>query len=270
MIEILRIIIYYTDIAREVIVLLTTERHQLILALLKEQGTIKLQDLVEQMNASESTIRRDLVQLEEMKALKRVHGGAALFKQKGLEPSINEKKHANHVEKQQIGKLAASYIDNGDCVYLDAGTTVLEMIPYMKEKNVTVLTNGLMHLPLLMEADIKTFLVGGKLKIATNAIVGTQAVQFLSDYRFDKCFLGMNGIHPDYGLTTPDPDEALLKMRAIQLSNKSYVLADRSKLFETTFARVGSIEEVTIITDANDEEAVLSLRKHSNVKVVTP
>ena len=70
--------------------MLTTERHQLILALLKEQGTIKLQDL-EKMHASESTIRRDLVQLEEMKALKRVHGGAALLKQKGLEPSINKK-----------------------------------------------------------------------------------------------------------------------------------------------------------------------------------
>ncbi|WP_028391425.1 DeoR/GlpR family DNA-binding transcription regulator [Bacillus cihuensis] len=249
--------------------MLTTERHQLILALLKEQGTIKLQDLVEQLQASESTIRRDLVQLEEMKALKRVHGGAALLKQKGIEPSLNEKRYANHLEKQQIGRLAASYIDNDDCVYLDAGTTVFEMIPFIKEKNVTVLTNGLMHIPLLMEADIKTFLVGGKLKVATNAIVGSQAVQFLSDYRFDKCFLGMNGIHPDYGLTTPDPDEALLKMRAIQLSNKSYVLADSSKLYETTFAKVAAIEEATIITDVNDEEAVLSLQKHSNVKVVT-
>lgn len=114
--------------------MLTTERHQIILSILKEQGTIKLQELVDQFQASESTIRRDLVQLEEMKLLKRVHGGASLLQRKGLEPTTMEKQNKAKAEKQLIAKLASSFIEKNDCIYLDAGTTTAEMIPFLKDK----------------------------------------------------------------------------------------------------------------------------------------
>jgi DeoR family fructose operon transcriptional repressor len=249
--------------------LLTTERHQFILSILKEQGTVKLQELVDQLQASESTIRRDLVQLEEMKLLKRVHGGASLLQRKGLEPTTMEKQYKARAEKQLIAKLAASFIEKNDCIYLDAGTTTAEMIPYLKDKNITVLTNGLMHIPKLIELEIKTVLVGGMIKFSTNAIIGSNAVQFLNEYRFDKCFLGMNGIHQELGFTTPDPEEALLKKMALRLSNETYVLADSSKLNEATFAKVADVSDAIILTDSNDEEAVAHLQKNPKVKVVT-
>ncbi|KRF51569.1 DeoR family transcriptional regulator [Bacillus sp. Soil745] len=249
--------------------MLTTERHQFILSILKEQGTVKLQELVDQLQASESTIRRDLVQLEEMKLLKRVHGGASLLQRKGLEPTTMEKQYKARAEKQLIAKLAASFIEKNDCIYLDAGTTTAEMIPYLKDKNITVLTNGLMHIPKLIELEIKTVLVGGMIKFSTNAIIGSNAVQFLNEYRFDKCFLGMNGIHQELGFTTPDPEEALLKKMALRLSNETYVLADSSKLNEATFAKVADVSDAIILTDSNDEEAVAHLQKNPKVKVVT-
>jgi len=249
--------------------LLTTERHQFILSILKEHGTVKLQELVDQLQASESTIRRDLVQLEEMKLLKRVHGGASLLQRKGLEPTTMEKQNKARAEKQLIAKLAASFIEKNDCIYLDAGTTTAEMIPYLKDKNITVLTNGLMHIPKLIELEIKTVLVGGMIKFSTNAIIGSNAVQFLNEYRFDKCFLGMNGIHQELGFTTPDPEEALLKKMALRLSNETYVLADSSKLNEATFAKVADVSDAIILTDSNDEEAVAHLQKNPKVKVVT-
>ncbi|MBT2605595.1 DeoR/GlpR family DNA-binding transcription regulator [Peribacillus frigoritolerans] len=249
--------------------MLTTERHQFILSILKEQGTVKLQELVDQLQASESTIRRDLVQLEEMKLLKRVHGGASLLQRKGIEPTTMEKQYKARAEKQLIAKLAASFIEKNDCIYLDAGTTTAEMIPYLKDKNITVLTNGLMHIPKLIELEIKTVLVGGTIKFSTNAIIGSNAVQFLNEYRFDKCFLGMNGIHQELGFTTPDPEEALLKKMALRLSNETYVLADSSKLNEATFAKVADVSDAIIITDSNDEEAVAHLQKNPKVKVVT-
>ena len=249
--------------------MLTTERHQFILSILKEQGTVKLQELVDQLQASESTIRRDLVQLEEMKLLKRVHGGASLLQRKGIEPTTMEKQYKARAEKQLIAKLAASFIEKNDCIYLDAGTTTAEMIPYLKDKNITVLTNGLMHIPKLIELEIKTVLVGGMIKFSTNAIIGSNAVQFLNEYRFDKCFLGMNGIHQELGFTTPDPEEALLKKMALRLSNETYVLADSSKLNEATFAKVADVSDAIIITDSNDEEAVAHLQKNPKVKVVT-
>ncbi|PHD70382.1 DeoR family transcriptional regulator [Bacillus sp. AFS043905] len=249
--------------------MLTTERHQFILSILKEQGTVKLQELVDQLQASESTIRRDLVHLEEMKLLKRVHGGASLLQRKGLEPTTMEKQYKARAEKQLIAKLAASFIEKNDCIYLDAGTTTAEMIPYLKDKNITVLTNGLMHIPKLIELEIKTVLVGGMIKFSTNAIIGSNAVQFLNEYRFDKCFLGMNGIHQELGFTTPDPEEALLKKMALRLSNETYVLADSSKLNEATFAKVADVSDAIILTDSNDEEAVAHLQKNPKVKVVT-
>lgn len=249
--------------------LLTTERHAFIQSLLKKQGTVKLQEIVDQLQVSESTIRRDLVQLEEMKVLKRVHGGAALLQRKGLEPTTYENQTKSIAEKQAIAKVASSFIENNDCIYLDAGTTISEMIPYLKDKNVTVLTNGLMHIPKLIQLEIKTVLVGGSIKFSTNAIVGGTAVQFLNEYRMDKCFLGMNGVHPELGLTTPDPDEALLKKTAIRLSSESYVLVDSTKLNEATFAKVADVNDAIIITDHNDEEAISQLKKNPKVKVVT-
>lgn len=249
--------------------MLTTERHQFILSMLNEQGIIKLQDIVDQLAASESTIRRDLAQLEKMKLLKRVHGGAALLQKKGFELPINEKTNKFQSEKQQIAKIAASFIEEDDCIFLDSGTTIMEMIPHLKDKNVTVLTNGLMHFPLLTETGVKTMLVGGQVKASTNAIVGSNAVSFLQQFRFDKCFLGMNGIHPELGFTTPDPDEALMKRQALQLSNEGYVLADSSKLNEATFAKVADITDAAIVTDANDEPALEAFRNKPKVKVVT-
>ncbi|MGG0285205.1 DeoR/GlpR family DNA-binding transcription regulator [Peribacillus butanolivorans] len=260
---------YDDGIKLEVGELLTTERHQFIISLLKKQGTIKLQELVDLLHASESTIRRDLVQLEEMKALKRVHGGAALLQRKGLEPSTMEKQNKAIVEKQSIAKLGSSFVEKNDCIYLDAGTTISEMIPYLKDKNVTVLTNGLMHIPKLIELEIKTVLVGGTIKFSTNAVVGSTAVQFLNEYRFDKCFLGMNGIQQEMGFTTPDPEEALLKKIALRLSNESYVLADSSKLNEATFAKVADVSDAIILTDRNNEDAIAQFKKNPKIKVVT-
>ena len=250
--------------------MLTTERYDFILSLLKKQGFVKVQELVEQLGASESTIRRDLAQLEEMKSLKRVHGGAALIQRKGLEPTAFEKQNKAKKEKQIIAERAASIVEEGDCIYLDAGSTVSAMIPYLKSKNVTVLTNGLMHLPTLMDYGIRTVLVGGNIKFSTQAVAGSTAVQFLADYRFDKCFMGMNGIHLDLGFTTPDPDEALLKRMAMSLSDEAYVLADSSKLNQVTFAKVANITDAIIITNRNHKDpAIVPFEDNPKVKVVT-
>lgn len=114
--------------------MLTSERHQLILQMVKEQGVVKIQDLVDATQASESTIRRDLTVLEEERFLKRVHGGAAKLHGMTIEPSMPEKANRNLSEKQKIAMYAASLVEEGDCIYLDAGSTITEMIDYLPEK----------------------------------------------------------------------------------------------------------------------------------------
>src|SRR3954462_6714537 len=136
--------------------MLEPERHQIILEALKVKSTVKLQELVELTNSSESTIRRDLIQLEQEKFLKRVHGGAARLQGKLQEPSMTEKSSKNLQAKRQIAEYAASLVEKDECIYLDAGSTVFEMIPYLPT-DIVVVTNGLTHANELLERNIKTF-----------------------------------------------------------------------------------------------------------------
>lgn len=249
--------------------MLTPERHRIILDMLKEKEVAKIQELVEKTLSSESTIRRDLSQLEKEKKLKRVHGGASLLGQKGKELSINEKSTKNLSEKRAIAEYAASLISDGDCIFLDAGTTIIQMVPFIKAKDVKVVTNGLTHLEALFENNIETYLIGGYVKNMTRALIGKGAMDGLSNYRFDKSFIGVNGIHIDYGFTTPDPEEAAIKQRAIQLSQESFVLADHTKFHEVTFAKISELNEAILITNEDDEEILAEFISKTKIKVVT-
>jgi DeoR family fructose operon transcriptional repressor len=247
---------------------LTPERHRIILELLESKQVIKLQELVEATNSSESTIRRDLDQLEKGKKLKRVHGGASLLRQKGEELSITEKSTKNLHEKDDIAKYAASLIKDGDCIYLDAGTTTFQMIQHIEAKEIKVVTNGLTHIEPLLEKNIPTYLTGGFIKHVTKALVSSGAINGINEYRFDKSFIGVNGIHLDYGFTTPDPEEAAVKNLALHLGQKTYVLADHTKFHEVTFAKVADLNEATIITNDLDNEILLEFREKTTIEVV--
>lgn len=248
--------------------MLTVERQRLIRELLKQQDIVTMQELIEITNASESTIRRDLIQLEKAKVLKRIHGGAARLQGKLVEPSVSEKSSKNLSSKKALASFAANLIEDGDCIYLDAGTTVYEMIPYLQAKQVVVVTNSAYHLDLLIENNIKTYLIGGAIKHQTKAMVGQGAVISLEQYRFDKCFIGANGVHLEYGYTTPDPEEAMIKMTAIRLAQEAYVLVDDSKFNEVFFAKIADLREATIITNNIKESLHKALQVKTNVKVV--
>ena len=118
----------------------------------------------------------------------------------------------------------------------------------LKDLDVTVVTNGLMHLEELMKYKIKTVVLGGEIKGQTGAIVGVEAINFISKYRFDKCFLGTNGISLDTGFTTPEVNEAYLKKKAIELSEESFVLADKRKFNRVSNINFSSFKECKIIT----------------------
>ena len=119
---------------------------------------------------------------------------------------------------------------------MDAGTTTLEMIPFLSSiSNVKVVTNSVKHAALLIDQGIETLILGGTIKISTNAVLGSGASEQLRKLRFNRCFIGMNGAHVDAGFTTPDPEEAMIKKIAIENSQKAYVLLDHSKFQQTTF-----------------------------------
>jgi DeoR family transcriptional regulator, fructose operon transcriptional repressor len=247
---------------------ITEERHKLILDIIAKKGIVKLNEFVEITGTSESTIRRDLTYLESVNALKRVHGGATLLKSRYTELSYNEKLNKNINEKSIIARYAASLIQKGDCIYMDAGTTTFEMIKYINIPDVVVVTNGLKHIDALVEKGINSYILGGKVRAITKAIIGIDTLKNLEKFRFDKAFMGINGIHYQYGYTTPDAEEAAIKEAAINLSKETYILADESKFGEVSFCKVSEIIEASIITNAQVEN-IDKYQKLTNIKVVS-
>ena len=188
---------------QEVLNILKSERKQLILERIQAQQYVRLEELVEILETSESTVRRDLDELENEGKLRRVHGGAESTGNLQLEESILEKSVKNVQEKREIAERAVQLIGDGDVIFLDAGTTTGLLIDYLHQENLTVVTNSVHHAVKLVERKIKTIIIGGFVKQSTDASVGAVAIDQIRQLNFDKAFLGMNGIDKHY-LTTPD------------------------------------------------------------------
>ncbi|WP_214795283.1 MULTISPECIES: DeoR/GlpR family DNA-binding transcription regulator [unclassified Exiguobacterium] len=247
--------------------MLTKQRHQLILQRLSEQKVVKLKELVDLTDSSESTIRRDLTDLEAEGYLVRVHGGATLIATPDEEPTFEEKRDRFVDEKVAIARKAATFIEDGMSIYLDAGTTTQAMVPFLEGKKIVVVTNSLPIANELFDLDIKTFVIGGELKRSTQALVGYNARESMMNYRVDLAFLGMNGIDLDAGYTTPDPEEALVKKTAIELAQTSYVLADASKIGKRTFSRVATLDAAQLITSSDASmSSIQTITKVVNAK----
>ena len=230
--------------------MLTEERHRRILSYLTSTEIVTINDLMTPLNASESTIRRDLQTLENQGLLVRIHGGAKRIHQLTFEAEMSEKIKTYLNEKQTIAKYAASLIRPDDIIYLDAGTTTLAMIPFLPtDYRLKVVTNSVKHASLLIDRQIPTVILGGQIKLTTNAVLGTSPANQLERYRFNQSFIGINGIHLVAGYTTPDTEEGLLKRIGFKNSQHSYILADHSKFQQITFTQVGTLAEACIITD---------------------
>lgn len=231
--------------------MLTKQRHDLILKKLEEKKSITVTEVKELLNTSESTARRDIVALDRAGKLTKVFGGAVALEQPVIpyEPTIAQKKDINVEEKRCIAKYAASLIRDGEFIYLDAGTTTGCLIEWLPDRNVTVLTNAVAHARQLAEMGVKVYLVGGELKGATEAIIGSQAVEMLQSYHFTKGFFGTNGITVKTGFTTPDAHEAQVKKAAMGQCKERFVLADSSKFGSISSVTFAEFAAAKVITD---------------------
>lgn len=241
--------------------MLTQDRHIKILSILKENGSVTVSRLTEELNTSESTIRRDLAHLADIGKLNKVHGGATVLNQEfiKIEDSLDSKLTKNIEEKRLIAKYAAQQVKDDDFVYIDAGTTTLLMTQFLKDSQATFITNGISHAKTLSENGCKVLVLGGLLKPTTEAIIGLKAASNLQQYSFTKAFMGANGVSEKQGFTTPDIEEATLKAVAIEKSFVSYVLADSSKFDKVSAVKIGSLDTACIITDKCTNEKIKKL-----------
>lgn len=247
--------------------MLTEERFTKILSILESMGSATVQQLMTELGASESTIRRDLNTLDAEGRLTKVHGGA-ISKSGGYsthDDEVNSRKERNREEKMKIARYAAGLIRPGDFVYLDAGTTTELMVNFLENRQATFVTNAITHAKKLAEKGCKVYLLGGEFKAITEAIVGEEAVATLDKYNFTKGFWGTNGISVTRGFSTPEVNEAMVKRKSMENCRECYILADDSKFSQISSITFAPFEAATVITTALSQPA---FRKYVNVTEV--
>lgn len=201
--------------------------------------------------SSESTIRRDLIELEKRGVIVRVHGGARSLQDYSRDVEQQVRFNLNVDKKREIARFAViNHITSGDHIFLDAGTTTYEMVSFLREiKDLHVLTNGVDIALACLENGIQTRLLGGEAKIETHAVVGNTAMKQLQEMNLSVSFIGANGLTTEGQFTTPDPAEAGIKKTAIEQAKEAFVLMDSSKIGAANFASFAHINEAILITN---------------------
>lgn len=246
--------------------MLTQERHNKILELLTKQDTVTVGELSKGLETSESTIRRDLVTLDKMGKVKKVHGGAAAIHMVStvFEEDVTTKSALNVTEKEAIGRVAAGLVTNDDFVFIDAGTTTAAMIDFIYDNvRATFVTNGIVHAKKLIQKGLKAYIIGGQIKLTTEAVVGTEAINNLRKYNFTKTFIGTNGISVKGGYSTPDVEEAAVKSEVLKRGRNNFILGDHTKFDKEYAVTFGILKDACIVTDELEDN---EFREYAVVK----
>lgn len=247
--------------------MLTEERFKKILELVERNKSVSIGQLMSVLQASESTVRRDLAALHRSNKLIKVRGGAlSLNSYDTRDDSVIIRKERNLEEKNQIAAYAASLLEKNDFVYLDAGTTTELVIDFLTEKDITFVTNAVGHAKKLSQAGYTVYILGGEFKSTTEAIVGVEAVESLSKYNFTKGFWGTNGVSISRGFSTPDVKEAMVKKKAMENCRECYILSDPSKFSKISSITFAGFTSATIITTQIDNEVYLNYKNIIEVK----
>lgn len=229
--------------------MLAEERQSLILKKIKKDGIVLTSELSLEFDVTFPTIRRDLDELEKKGVIKKTHGGAVIVS--GEELPFSERNVRNQKEKAIIAEKAAGYVTDNDIIFLDAGTTVFQMVDFIRERdNLVVLTNSLkIAVALSNSSNIICILTAGSVKAVSYATIGTEAVRNIKTYKVNKVFLGADGVG-EYSFTVQDVIEAQTKRAMMDIASERYLLVDSSKLGKPTFVEVDELSKLTgVITE---------------------
>lgn len=230
------------------------ERKQYILSVLEHKGSVSVSELSEQFEISEVSVRKLLMSLEKEHLLRRRWGGAVKPTRTMNELTYQTRETINLREKIAIAEMAYNSIEDGDSIYLDSGTTTLELAKMIKngsKRNILVATNALDHAKELVgQNEIRIIMIGGEVRHDARACNGYLTKDAISQMIFDKGFIGIEHISTERGITTPNMPEAELKRAIIKSSKKSIVLADYSKFWNDSLIQIAPAGKVyRVITD---------------------
>jgi len=238
--------------------MLANLRREKIIELLKEDGSAKVTELAKIFKVTEVTVRQDLEKLEKDDLVIRKHGGAFLKNVKDQVSSFSLANLENLDKKELIASKCLEFIDDGDTIILDSGSTTTEIAKQLKgNRNVTVITNAL-NIALLLGAEpgIEVIMTGGEFKPPTLSLTGQKAADFFKGINIQKLFLATAGLSLKSGLTYPSISDLVVKKAMIDAAETTYLVADSTKFGKSAFASLGALSLIDyIITDNGVEES---------------
>lgn len=248
------------------------KRQKEIIRFLSEAKFAKMEQLAEQFQVSLETIRRDLLELEKDSSIKRVRGGAVYNNLRAKEMEYEKKMENNQVEKHAIAKLAAEYINDGDAIAMNNGSTTLSLARYLLKsgKMLTVVTNSPDIALILSDNESnQIYLTSGYLRKHNKSLVGSTCRECLEDFRVDKTILSIDGISIEDGVTEYNTEEAAVLRKMLEIGHSKIILCEFNKFSEVAFNKVCSAEQVDyVFTDWNMPAKEIKAWNDIGVKVL--
>jgi DeoR/GlpR family transcriptional regulator of sugar metabolism len=253
--------------------MLAANRHEEIIKLINKDRFVKVSQLSRLFDVSEETIRRYLDKLERDGFLKKLHGGAVPVDLGAVDiiKPIMERITENINEKIIAAKLALSFIDDGDTIILDSGSTMLQLARLLENKKITAITNDIsIAYELSQKENISLLVTGGNLKSNSFSLVGPECEKMLGSLNVNKTFVSASGISIDRGLTTSDITEASIKKAMINAAEKVFCVADHSKFEKVTLVSFAPLDCLDIlVTDRVVGDGISNVISEIGVKLVT-
>jgi DeoR/GlpR family transcriptional regulator of sugar metabolism len=253
---------------------LTEQRLAAIRSLIAELGAVRAADLAARLSVSRETVRRDLAHLERLGEVRRVHGGAvAAGRRAGSEPSFLARKGSMVAEKRAIGRAAASLVEPGESVFLDLGTTTLEVARQLAAtgRQITLITNSVPAALACVDAPgVTVHLLGGLMRKGDRSLSGHQTLRDLEGFYADKAIIGAGGITLEAGVTDYHVEEAAVRRTMIARSTTCVVVADHTKFGVVGLAAVCPIRAVhRLVTDAGVDPRMVEVLREAGPEVTT-
>ncbi len=229
------------------------ERKRKILETLRSADMVYIDDLVDSTGVSPSTVRRDIDALVKSGQVVALRGGAVRLNERVSELPSKAKAMINKDAKVAIAGLAARQVNDGDTIYIDSGTTTLQMMPFLRGRKIQVITSNTHLLNLVPDDRIKITILAGEYLASIGSIAGSLTERLLSDMFFDKAFIGASGCSAKAGINTFDIREASKKRIVHENSNESFILIDSTKFGTSTLFKALELNACDLITDQYHE-----------------
>ncbi|MEH7254223.1 DeoR/GlpR family DNA-binding transcription regulator [Neobacillus niacini] len=252
---------------------LTEKRQQKIMEYLEKHRIVKTAELSNWLNVSEVTIRRDVKELEQNNQIERFHGGIRLIEDLSDKEMLFEEKGSRfNEEKKQIAKEAVNFVQDGDTIFINSGSTALSVIKAINDsgKIVRIVTNNALAPTVVDNYSVELLMTGGEYRIKSKSFVGNNTMQMISNIVANKCILGVNGISAEAGISTSVYQEAGVNELMIKsCSGQVIVIADSSKIGTFYNFKTADIDQVDVlITDSKADHSKLVSIRDKGIEVV--